>query len=133
MIAVIMLSASINTPIYMPTDRSLAAMSPLLKGMAGTQKPLFGGNFGLGELIQTCARVAGTVVQIVPVPPQTAPRFPLVRANWAARQRSPARARATAGMPATPLAVTVADVLTWDRERGEPRWRAGSPQSRSGR
>ena len=22
-------------------------MSPLLKGMAGTQKPLFGGNFGL--------------------------------------------------------------------------------------
>src|SRR5215467_4144287 len=73
----------------------------------------------LGELIQTCARVAGTEVQIVPVPPETAPRFPLVRTDWAAQQRSPARARA-AGMPATPLAVTVADVLAWDRERGEP-------------
>src|SRR5215831_5311595 len=73
----------------------------------------------LGGLIQTCARVAGTEVQIVPVPPETAPRFPLVRADWAAQQRSPARARA-AGMPATPLAVTVADVLAWDRERGEP-------------
>lgn len=73
----------------------------------------------LGGLIQTCARVAGTEVQIVPVPPETAPRFPLVRTDWAAQQRSPARARA-AGMPATPLEVTVADVLAWDRERGEP-------------
>jgi 2'-hydroxyisoflavone reductase len=73
----------------------------------------------LGGLIQTCARVAGTEVQIVPVPPEAAPRFPLVRTDWAAQQRSPARARA-AGMPATPLEVTVADVLAWDRERGEP-------------
>ena len=73
----------------------------------------------LGGLIQTCARVAGTEVQIVPVPPETAPRFPLVRTDRAAQQRSPARARA-AGMPATPLEVTVADVLAWDRERGEP-------------
>jgi len=31
----------------------------------------------------------------------------------------PRRARA-AGMPATPLAGTVADVLAWDRARGEP-------------
>jgi 2'-hydroxyisoflavone reductase len=45
--------------------------------------------------------------------------FPLIRANWPSQQRSPARARA-AGMPATPLAVTAADVLAWDRERGEP-------------
>jgi 2'-hydroxyisoflavone reductase len=74
----------------------------------------------LGGLIQTCARVAGASVEIVPVPPETAPPlFPLIRPNWLTQQRSPARARA-AGMPATPLEVTAADTLAWDRERGEP-------------
>jgi 2'-hydroxyisoflavone reductase len=73
----------------------------------------------LGGLIETCARVAGTEVEIVPVPPGEAPRFPLVRDNWPGQQRSPARARA-AGLPATPLEVTAADVLAWDRQRGEP-------------
>jgi nucleoside-diphosphate-sugar epimerase len=74
----------------------------------------------LGGLIETSARVAGTNVEIVPVPPATASEFfPLIRTNWPSQQRSPARARA-AGMPATPLEVTTADVLAWDRERGEP-------------
>ena len=74
----------------------------------------------LGGLIETCARVAGTQVEIVEVPPQPAmPFFPLVRDNWPGQQRSPARARA-AGLPATPLEVTIADVLAWDRARGEP-------------
>ena len=74
----------------------------------------------LGGLIETCARVAGTDVEIVPVPPRTAtPLFPLIRPNWASQQRDPARARA-AGLPATPLEVTAADVLAWDRQRGEP-------------
>jgi nucleoside-diphosphate-sugar epimerase len=74
----------------------------------------------LGGLIGACARAAGTTVQIVRVPPETAPPFfPLVRPLWATQQRSAARARA-AGMPATPLAVTAADVLAWDRARGEP-------------
>ena len=74
----------------------------------------------LGGLIETCARVAGTQVEIVSVPADAAaPMFPLIRANWATQQRSPARARA-AGMPATPLEVTAADVLAWDRQRGEP-------------
>ncbi len=74
----------------------------------------------LGGLIQTCARVAGTQVEIVPVPAGTVTGFfPLVRDNWPGQRRSPAKARA-AGMPATPLDVTVADVLAWDRERGEP-------------
>jgi hypothetical protein len=45
--------------------------------------------------------------------------FPLVKADWVTQQRSAARARA-AGMPATPLEVTVAHVLAWDTERGEP-------------
>jgi nucleoside-diphosphate-sugar epimerase len=74
----------------------------------------------LGGLVETCARVAGTQVEIVRVPDVAAtPPFPLVRPDWASQQRSPARARA-AGMPATALEVTAADVLAWDRERGEP-------------
>lgn len=74
----------------------------------------------LAALIETCARVAGTQVDIVQVPSDAAPRlFPLIKSNWSSQQRSPARARA-AGMPATPLEVTAADVLAWDRERGEP-------------
>ncbi|WP_030243302.1 NAD-dependent epimerase/dehydratase family protein [Streptomyces sp. NRRL S-350] len=77
----------------------------------------------LGALITTCAEVAGTEVEVVPVPPETAPPpfFPLVRDRplWPGQQRDPARARA-AGLPATPLAVTAADVLDWDRDRGEP-------------
>ncbi len=74
----------------------------------------------IGGLIQVCARAAGTEVEIVRVPAETAPPlFPLIKANWPSQQRSPARARA-AGMPATPLDVTAADVLAWDRDRGQP-------------
>ena len=74
----------------------------------------------MGGLIRTCARVAGTQVEVVPVPAGTSgPFFPLIRTDWPSQQRSAARARA-AGMPATPLAVTAADVLAWDRERGQP-------------
>jgi 2'-hydroxyisoflavone reductase len=76
----------------------------------------------MGSLIATCARVAGTEVEIVPVRPDAVPpMFPLIRSEelWPTQQRSPARALA-AGMPAIPLAVTAADVLAWDRGRGEP-------------
>lgn len=74
----------------------------------------------LGGLVETCAVAADTEVEIVPVPQTTAPGpFPLVRANWPSQQRSPARARA-AGLPATPLGVTAADVLAWDHQRGQP-------------
>ncbi|OLB80214.1 MAG: epimerase [Actinobacteria bacterium 13_2_20CM_2_71_6] len=76
----------------------------------------------MAGLIETCARVAGSQVEIVPVPAGAASAlFPLIRPEpmWPTQQRSAARARA-AGMPATPLAVTVADVLGWDRARGEP-------------
>ncbi|MCA1219153.1 NAD-dependent epimerase/dehydratase family protein [Streptomyces sp. 8L] len=72
------------------------------------------------DLIETCARTAGSDVEVVQVPPSSAPpHFPLVRADAFTQRRSPARARA-AGLPATPLAKTAADVLAWDRERGEP-------------
>ncbi len=74
----------------------------------------------MGGLIRTCARVAGTQVEVVPVPAEAGgPFFPLMRTDWPSQQRSAARARA-AGMPATPLAVTAADVLAWDRGRGQP-------------
>jgi 2'-hydroxyisoflavone reductase len=76
----------------------------------------------MGGLIETCARAAGARVEVVPVPADAVPPFfPLVRAQalWPTQQRSAVRARA-AGMPATPLAVTAADVLAWDLERGSP-------------
>ncbi|MFF2214045.1 Rossmann-fold NAD(P)-binding domain-containing protein [Streptomyces antibioticus] len=74
----------------------------------------------IADLIHTCARAAGSKVDLVPVPGERVPRsLPLIRpeSTWSTQRRSPARARA-AGMPATPLAVTVTDVLTWDRPRG---------------
>jgi len=74
----------------------------------------------LEGLIHACARAVGTTAEVVPVPAGAGgAMFPLVRDNWASQQRSPARARA-AGLPATPLEVTAADVLAWDRERGAP-------------
>jgi 2'-hydroxyisoflavone reductase len=75
----------------------------------------------MAEMIAACARAAGSEVEVVPVPSETAPGFPLVRAEpmWSSLQRSPARALA-AGMSATPVATTIADVLAWDRKRGEP-------------
>jgi 2'-hydroxyisoflavone reductase len=73
----------------------------------------------MGGLVELAGRVAGAEVEIVPVPFD--PRFPLVRPEslWHTQQRGAARARA-AGLPSTPLEVTVADVLAWDRARGEP-------------
>ncbi|MYW00846.1 NAD-dependent epimerase/dehydratase family protein [Streptomyces sp. SID3343] len=79
----------------------------------------------LGGLIETCARVAGTRIELVPVSPEAAPpMFPLVRPNHPTQQRSSARARAV-GLPSTPIEKTVADVLAWDRDRGEPALRKG--------
>ncbi|MBY8877624.1 NAD-dependent epimerase/dehydratase family protein [Actinacidiphila acidipaludis] len=76
----------------------------------------------LGGLIETCAEVAGARAEVVrvEVPPSELPLFfPLVRADWTSQQRSAARARA-AGLGVTPLSVTAADVLAWDRGRGVP-------------
>ncbi|MDX3004305.1 NAD-dependent epimerase/dehydratase family protein [Kribbella solani] len=71
----------------------------------------------LGELIEVAAELAGTTVELVPVPRDAVPEwFPLVEAEteWNARRRNPAKAQA-AGMPVTPLRQTVADVLDWDQ------------------
>ncbi|WP_127504389.1 NAD-dependent epimerase/dehydratase family protein [Actinoplanes solisilvae] len=70
----------------------------------------------LAGLMKVCAAVAGTEVEIVPVPP-TGKRFPLIKPRelWETQNRTPA-----AEQTVTPLEVTVRDVLAWDHERGEP-------------
>lgn len=79
----------------------------------------------IGGVIRTAAEIAGQDVEIVPVPAD-AVQGPLLlpEEEWPSRQRSSAKAR-SAGMPATPLPVTIADVLAWDRHRGEPPLQAG--------
>ena len=74
----------------------------------------------LGELVQACAAAAGTAVELVPVEPELG--FPLVLpdASWDVMFRRSRAAADAAGMPATPLETTAADVLAWDRDRGEP-------------
>lgn len=61
---------------------------------------------------------------MVPVDPSAvAPGFPLVLgadpAGDVAFRRSRAAGEAS-GLPSTPLEQTAADVLAWDRDRGEP-------------
>jgi 2'-hydroxyisoflavone reductase len=65
----------------------------------------------ISGVIETAAEVAGTAVEIVPVPAGgvLAPLI-LPEEEWGSRQRSTARAREV-GMTSTPLAVTIADVL----------------------
>ena len=80
----------------------------------------------LGEVVETCARAAGTPGSRSCRCRSTRRRRSsrCCRTNWPSQQRSPVRARA-AGLPDTALEVTAADVLAWDRQRGEPpltRW-----------
>ncbi|MBM9505052.1 NAD-dependent epimerase/dehydratase family protein [Actinacidiphila acididurans] len=112
-----------DQPVQVVDSRDLAA---LLVRLAADDRPGVFHAVGpaepvtLGGLIETCARVAGSSVEVVPVTPaQVPPLFPLIRAHWPSQQRSAARAWA-AGLTATPLSVTAADVLAWDRARGEP-------------
>lgn len=77
----------------------------------------------LAALIKSCARAAGTEVDVVPVPAESVdPGFPLVLPDhtWDVMFRRGAAAAYDAGMPKTPLDKTAADVLAWDRGRGEP-------------
>jgi 2'-hydroxyisoflavone reductase len=79
------------------------------------------------ELIETAAELAGSTVELVQVPTDAVPaRFPLMEpeAEWGERRRNPAKAR-EAGMTVTPLRETIADLLAWDRDRGEPALEVG--------
>lgn len=77
----------------------------------------------MAGLVEACARGAGATVEVVPVDPALAGTVPpLVLPNPRSdvgMRRSAALAR-TVGLTATPLEQTAADVVAWDRERGEP-------------
>ena len=120
-----------DQPVQLIDSRDLAALvvALLTEDRAGTynavgpQSPVT-----LAQMIQECARVAGRPVELAVLPVGAVePPMPLVMADpsrYALRQLSAARARA-AGMPATALSVTAQDVLTWDRDRGEPELSVG--------
>ncbi len=77
----------------------------------------------LAGLVEACARGTGATVDVVPVDPApTGAAVPLVLPDPrhdVGMRRSAALAR-TVGLTATPLEQTAADVVAWDRERGEP-------------
>jgi 2'-hydroxyisoflavone reductase len=75
----------------------------------------------LEELIQVCAKAAGTDVEVVPVAAD-GQGFPLglPDPSWDVMFRRSAAAAYAVGMPKTPLEQTAADVLAWDRDRGTP-------------
>lgn len=77
----------------------------------------------LRGLVETCAAAAGADVDVVPVDlPYEQGLVPLVLPDpsWDPFCRRSAAAARAAGMPVTPLQQTAADVLAWDRGRGEP-------------
>jgi 2'-hydroxyisoflavone reductase len=86
----------------------------------------------LAGLIAACATAAGSEVQIVEVPAAgAAPGLPLVLddpKHDVLFRRSAVRARA-AGLTATPLVTTAADVLAWDGERGAPLLKVGPTEA----
>jgi 2'-hydroxyisoflavone reductase len=82
----------------------------------------------LAGLVQACAEAAGSTVEIVPVDPASVDAsFPFVLpdSSWDVMFRRSTAAAREAGLPATPLTTTAADVLAWDRGRGEPPLTAG--------
>lgn len=115
----------VDQPVQVVDSRDLArVVNTLLADERGGAYNVVGPEraITLGGLIQTYARATGSVVELVEVPRDLAPpRFPLIwpPEAWPTQQRSSAKARA-AGMPATPLEVTAADVRAWDLARCEP-------------
>ena len=101
---------SVSQPVQLVDSRDLAAfVVRLLTDDRGGAWTAAGDPTTLGSLIETCASVAGTTVTLKPVPFR---RAPLVRppSVWPTLNRDPAPARA-AGLPVTPLATTIADIL----------------------
>jgi 2'-hydroxyisoflavone reductase len=90
----------------------------------------------LAGVVAACAEAAGTSVDVVVVDPSAVePPLPLVlpdAGHDVLFRRSAARARA-AGLTATPLVQTAADVLAWDRGRGEPPLSVGITEEQESR
>jgi 2'-hydroxyisoflavone reductase len=87
----------------------------------------------LEELVLTCAKAAGSDVEVVPVAADAVdPGFPLVLPDpsWDVMFRRSAAAAYAVGMPKTPLEKTAADVLAWDTERGAPPLAVGMSKER---
>ena len=112
----------LEQPVQVVDSRDLAGLVvalleadlPGTYNAVGPAKPVM-----LGELVQVCAQAAGTTVDLVPVPVEPGPLVLTDPAMDPLFRRSASAARAV-GLGATPLATTAADVLAWDRGRGEP-------------
>jgi len=77
----------------------------------------------LAGMVEACARGTGASVDVVPVDPSLAGGpVPLVLPDprFDVGMRRDAGLARTVGLTATPLEQTAADVVAWDRERGEP-------------
>lgn len=97
-------------PVQLIDVRDLAALVVrLLVDDRGGAFTAVGESTTITSLVETCAKAAGTAVEIVPVSEGRAPLLQPGR-PWSGRQRSNAKA-VSAGMPVTPLAVTIVDVL----------------------
>lgn len=99
-----------QAPVQLIDARDLAVLAArLLADDRGGAFTAVGPSLTITEVLGTCAAATGTSLEIVPVPARRAPLLQPDR-PWATRQRSNAKARA-AGMPVTPLRVTVTDIL----------------------
>jgi 2'-hydroxyisoflavone reductase len=109
----------LDRPVQVMDVRDLARLVVLLleQGLPGAFNavgPTPGVSFV--ELVKTCGNA-----ELVPVP-QGELDFPLLFPDpaWDVMLRISPAAALAAGMPCTPLSQTVADIRTWDRDRGEP-------------
>lgn len=87
----------------------------------------------LAGLIEACARGTGATVDVVPVDPALAGgAVPLVLPDprFDVGMRRNADLARTVGLTSTPLEQTAADVVAWDRERGEPALAVDLPADR---
>jgi nucleoside-diphosphate-sugar epimerase len=132
----VLLAGAPDAPIQVVDSRDLAQLvlalirddRPGTFDATGPEQPVT-----LGQLIRICAAAAGSEVDLVTVAKEVvgAGVLPLVMPEeaWPLYRRSADAARA-AGMPSTPLSTTAADVLAWDRERGEPPLGSGLDRAR---
>lgn len=113
----------LDQPVQVVDSRDLAALvvalleadRPGTYNAVGPAEPVT-----LAGLVQACAQGAGSTVELAAVPVE--PGFPLVLPDesWDAMFRRSAAAARAAGLTATPLPTTAADVLAWDTGRDEP-------------
>lgn len=113
----------LDQPVQVVDSRDLAALVVALldDDRAGTYNAVGPAEpTTLGDLVSTCARATGSTVELVAVPVDPAAPLVLPDPDWDPMFRRDATAARAVGLAATPLATTAADVLAWDRGRGEP-------------